>query len=99
MIEYRNGLDEKVAEKLGKRVYGCDECQKVCPHNRFARPTGVDEFVPAPEFLSLTFDSLRQMSEDDFRRVFKGSAVKRAKYAGLMRNVEAALRGMEKKGK
>ena len=98
-IEYRNGLDEKVAEKLGKRVYGCDECQKVCPHNRFARPTGVDEFVPASEFLSLTFDSLRQMSGDDFRRIFKGSAVKRAKYAGLMRNVEAALRGMEKKGK
>lgn len=98
-IEYRNELDEKVAEKLGKRVYGCDECQKVCPHNRFAQPTGVDEFVPASEFLSLTFDSLRQMSEDDFRRIFKGSAVKRAKYAGLMRNVEAALRGMEKNGK
>ena len=88
-----------MAAKLGKSVYGGDERQKEGPHKRLSRPTGVDEFVPAPEFLSLTFDSLRQMSGDDFRRIFKGSAVKRAKYAGLMRNVEAALRGMEKKGK
>lgn len=91
-VEHRGDFPPNVAEKFGKRVYGCDECQRVCPHNRFATPTSVPEFAPSEEFLSLSFDNMGRMTEDDFRRIFKGSAVKRAKYAGLMRNFAAINR-------
>lgn len=88
-IEHRGDLPDNVAQRLGNRVYGCDECQKACPHNRFASPTAIEEFTPSDEFLELTAEKLAQMTEDDFRRIFRRSAVKRAKYAGLMRNIEA----------
>lgn len=88
-IEHRGALPQSVASALENRVYGCDECQKACPHNRFASPTTIEEFAPTDEFLSLTVETMSQMTEDDYRLLFRRSAVKRAKYAGLMRNLEA----------
>lgn len=96
-IEHRGDLPEKTAEKLGKRVYGCDACQKACPHNRNARPNHIADFQPSEEFLSLSFESMARMTIDDFRRIFKGSAVKRTKYEGLMRNLKAATTHPDKK--
>ena len=49
-IEYRGDFTLEKAAVLGNRVYGCDECQKACPHNRFARPSKTMEFLPSPEF-------------------------------------------------
>ncbi len=86
-IEHRGELPTEVAQRLGNRVYGCDECQKACPHNRFASPTEVSDFAPSEEFLSLNYENMPEMTEDDYRRIFRRSAVKRAKYAGLMRNI------------
>lgn len=88
-IEHRGALPEKVALRLGNRVYGCDACQTACPHNRHAKPTTVTEFFPSEEFLSLSHESMSRMTEDDFRRIFRKSAVKRTKYSGLMRNLAA----------
>ena len=88
-IEYRGALPEKVAQGLGNRVYGCDECQKACPHNRNAVATSISDFAPSADFLGLTREKMLSMTEDDYRRIFRKSAVKRAKYAGLMRNVRA----------
>ena len=88
-IESRLPLPEKVAERLGNRVYGCDTCQQVCPHNKNAVPTEIPEFEPSEEFLSLDSDSLNAMTEEKFRKIFAKSAVKRAKYTGLMRNINA----------
>ena len=88
-IEHRGTLPDIVAQRLGNRVYGCDECQKACPHNRFSSPTEIEEFSPSDEFLALNDETMAGMTEDDFRRLFRRSAVKRAKYAGLMRNFEA----------
>lgn len=85
-IEYRGDLPSDVQGLFGQRVYGCDSCQLVCPWNRFANPTLVNEFTPIPEFLGLDAKGLDVMTEEDFRRIFKGSAVKRTKYQGLMRN-------------
>ena len=93
-IEHRGDLPQKVASALGNRVYGCDECQKACPHNRFATPTEIAEFAPTDEFLSLTVESMSAMTVEDYRRLFRGSAVKRAKYEGLMRNLEAMKKNL-----
>lgn len=88
-IENRGEIPEEYASKMNKSVYGCDRCQQCCPHNRFATPTEIEEFTPSDEFLSMTAEKWHNLSEEDYRRIFKGSAVKRAKYAGLKRNIDA----------
>ncbi|MGV8964100.1 MAG: tRNA epoxyqueuosine(34) reductase QueG [Candidatus Saccharimonadaceae bacterium] len=84
-IEKKGEQDENISE--GDWVYGCDECQLVCPWNRFSIPHNTPEFNPTPEFLSLDLPTLKSMSQEDFSRIFTKSAVKRAKFAGLQRNV------------
>lgn len=90
-IENRGDISEEVKECLGNSIYGCDRCQNACPWNRFAKPTEVEEFRPSDELLGMTREKWLSLSEDDYRRLFKGSAVKRAKYSGLMRNIHDAL--------
>lgn len=88
-IELRDSLPAEAVEQMGQRVYGCDECQKACPHNRTAEPASVADFAPSEEFLRLDYDNLAAMTPDEFRRLFRHSAVRRAKHAGLARNVRA----------
>lgn len=76
---------------MGDTIYGCDRCQMVCPWNRFAKPNTTPELRPSPELLGMTREDWLRLTEDDYRRLFKGSAVKRAKYSGLMRNIHEAL--------
>ena len=88
-IEYHGDIPEVYASKMNNTVYGCDRCQQCCPHNRFATPTEIEEFNPTDEFLNMTDQDWINLTEEDYRRIFKGSAVKRAKYAGLKRNIDA----------
>lgn len=88
-IEHRGDLPQWVSGVLGNRVFGCDECQKCCPHNRHARPTTIAELQPTDDFLSLTRERIAQMDQVEFSRLFSHSAVKRAKLAGLQRNLKA----------
>lgn len=90
-IENRGELSDIAKEKMGNFIYGCDRCQLACPWNRFATPTDIPEFHPSKELLSMTRQRWEQLSEDDYRHLFKGSAVKRAKYAGLTRNIQNML--------
>ena len=68
-------------------VYGCDRCQLACPHNRNAVPTSVAEFTPSHQFLSMKPTDWHQLSREDYQNLFRGSAVKRVKYEGLLRNI------------
>lgn len=75
-------------KKMGNKIYGCDECLKACPWNRFATPCRTAEFQPSPSLLSMKKDDWHSLSEEQYKTIFKGSAVKRAKYSGLMRNIK-----------
>ncbi|MDO5523242.1 MAG: tRNA epoxyqueuosine(34) reductase QueG [Bacteroidia bacterium] len=88
-IENKGEISPEIVPLLSNNVYGCDICQIVCPWNRYARPHNTPEFNPSDEFLSLDYEKLKEMNEDTYREIFRKSAVKRAKFAGLKRNIEA----------
>ncbi len=85
-IENRGEIPPQVAAQMGNRVYGCDTCQQSCPWNQAATPSMHPEFAPSDEFLALDAARFEAMTPVDFNRLFRHSAVRRAKYAGLMRN-------------
>ena len=92
-IEYRGELPDFASKALSPCFYGCDRCQDVCPHNRFATPTPCEAFHPSPTLLCQTANDWHHLTEESYRTLFKGSAVKRAKYEGLKRNIAAVQRG------
>lgn len=87
LIERRDPLPEWVAGKIGNRIYGCDTCQLVCPHNAKAVATTMPEFAPSLEFMALDREKIEQMTPGDFRRLFGHSAVRRTRLDGLKRNL------------
>lgn len=89
-IENKGEIPPSMAARMGNRIYGCDECQKACPWNRFAVPCQTPELQPSPAFLAMTKEDWNNLTEEQYKILFKGSAVKRAKYKGLMRNIEEA---------
>lgn len=94
-IENKGDIALEIIPNLSNNIYGCDICQLVCPWNRFANPHNTPEFNPTEEFLSLDIKKLLDMDEETYREVFRKSAVKRAKYSGLKRNLKALLEGKE----
>ena len=87
-IELKGAIPQEFAGKLDGWAFGCDVCQQVCPWNRFATTHSEPEFQPNPALMGLTADEWHGMTEVVFDRLFEGSAVKRTKYNGLMRNLK-----------
>ncbi len=88
-IENRGEITTDAAARMGNCIYGCDRCQQVCPWNRFAHPTTEAAFSPSCELLQMTRNDWHSLTVERYRQLFKGSAVKRAKYEGLLRNIKA----------
>ncbi len=69
-------------------MFGCDVCQDVCPWNRFSKAHNELSFNPHENLLKMSKSDWEDLSEEVFREIFKNSAVKRTKYAGLKRNIQ-----------
>lgn len=87
-IELKDNIPQEMKGKFDDWAFGCDVCQDVCPWNRFSKPHNEPLFNPNPELLSMTKKDWEEITEETFRAVFKNSAVKRAKYDGLKRNID-----------
>jgi epoxyqueuosine reductase len=90
-IEKRGTISEDLREGIGHQLFGCDICQDVCPWNRKAPATNKPEFQPREGFVNPALTWLAEISEEEFREVFRGSPVKRAKRNGLRRNALIAI--------
>ena len=87
-IEYKGSLAEFDPKTFNGWMYGCDICQDVCPYNRFALPNMEPEFQPSEELLTMREDDWKNLSKAEFEALFKHSAMQRAGYEGLKRNIE-----------
>jgi epoxyqueuosine reductase len=90
-IELRDSIPEEFRAPMGNRIYGCDDCQLVCPWNRFARTTQEQDFAPrhgldAPELVELF-----RWTEEQFLKKTEGSAIRRIGHESWLRNIAVAL--------
>ena len=91
-IELRGAIPTEFRRAIGDRIFGCDDCQDVCPWNRFAAKTKEPAFAPGSASLHTeTLAALLRLGPEEFRERTRRSAVRRAGYAGFLRNVAVAL--------
>jgi epoxyqueuosine reductase len=90
-IEKRGAIPEDLRSGIGRQVFGCDICQDVCPWNRDAPVTKTPELQPRARLVNPDLEWLAGLSLEEFREVFRGSPVKRARFNGLRRNIAIAL--------
>jgi len=94
-IELKESIPQDLSVKMGNWMYGCDVCQDVCPWNSKAPSTLEERFKPRKEILEMTRESWKNFDPETYQKLFKKSAVKRAKYSGLVRNIEIAIDNIE----
>ncbi len=95
-IEKRGTFTEKISQKIGNHLFGCDICQDVCPWNNRAPETADSRFAPK-EFAPF-LERCAALTEEEFRTAFAGSAVLRTKYIGFVRNTSMAIENAKLNG-
>ncbi len=90
-IESREDIPESLRSPLGNRIFGCDDCQLVCPWNRYARTTQERDQQIRHGLHTIELNELAYWSEDHYARKTEGSALRRIGYPGFMRNVAVGL--------
>ncbi|HET6176148.1 MAG TPA: tRNA epoxyqueuosine(34) reductase QueG [Candidatus Sulfotelmatobacter sp.] len=90
-IEKRGTIPEDLRAGMGQHIFGCDICQDVCPWNRKAPVSAATEFESRPGLVNPALAWLAEMSAEEFREAFRGSAIRRTKRSGLRRNAAIAM--------
>lgn len=87
-IELKNEIPSNFQNKMEDWMFGCDICQDVCPWNRFSKPHAQPKFNPNESLQNFRTEDWKDLTQEIFSEIFKKSAVKRAKFSGLKRNIE-----------
>lgn len=90
-IELRGSIPLELRPLMGNRIYGCDDCQMVCPWNKFARHTQEKDFYPRHDLVSPQLISLFAWTEKEFLQKTEGSAIRRIGHECWLRNIAVAL--------
>jgi len=90
-IEYRGFIPLKLRPLMGNRIYGCDDCQMICPWNRKAEVIELDHLKPRAENILSELSELFELDDESFRERFRKSPIKRPGRAGLLRNIAIAM--------
>ena len=90
-IEHEGAIPLELREPIGNRIFGCDDCQLVCPWNKFARRTDEPDFRARNNLDRASLAELFAWSEDEFLHRTEGSAIRRSGHARWLRNIAVAL--------
>ena len=90
-IEYQGIIPEELRRGIGNRVFGCDDCQLICPWNSFAQVTTVEDFHPRHALDQVSLQDLWQWDESTFLAKTEGSPLRRTGYQSFMRNIAIGL--------
>jgi epoxyqueuosine reductase len=90
-IELRGSIPEELRVPMGNRIFGCDDCQLVCPWNKFAQEAVEPDFAPRHRLDGAKLVELFAWSEQEFLTRTEGMAIRRTGYEGWLRNIAVAL--------
>jgi epoxyqueuosine reductase len=90
-IEHEGSIDEELRPLIGNRIFGCDDCQLVCPWNKFAKRTDEPDFRVRNDLDKATLVELFAWDEEGFLRRTEGSAIRRSGHERWLRNIAVAL--------
>jgi epoxyqueuosine reductase len=90
-IELRGSIPEELRAPMGNRIFGCDDCQLVCPWNKFAQQAAEPDFAPRHSLDGAKLVELFAWDEDEFLRRTEGMAIRRTGHEGWLRNIAVAL--------
>ncbi|MDB5975818.1 MAG: putative iron-sulfur cluster binding protein, partial [Nevskia sp.] len=90
-IENRGPIPEELRPLMGNRIFGCDDCQLVCPWNRYAEVSTDPDFAPRHGLDTAKLAELFAWTEEEWSRKTEGMAMRRAGYRGFLRNIAVAL--------
>jgi epoxyqueuosine reductase len=90
-IEHEGAIEEELRPLVGNRIFGCDDCQLVCPWNKFAKRTDEPDFRARNDLDRATLEELFAWSEEEFLQRTEGSAIRRSGYQRWLRNIAVAL--------
>lgn len=90
-IENKGSIDEELRPLMGNRVFGCDDCQLVCPWNKYAKYGPHEDFQPRHGLDQAELVDLFLLNEQQWDKITQGSAIRRAGYEGWLRNLAIGL--------
>jgi epoxyqueuosine reductase len=90
-IENKESIPVEFRKDIGNRIYGCDDCQLFCPWNKFAKPTGEEDFAPRHGLATAELTGLFLWNEDTWLEKTEGSAIRRIGFERWLRNIAVAL--------